>query len=163
MSYLKLLSDKIVTKFILKEKLNQPQYKNQKVVFTNGCFDILHQGHVTYLSKAKDLGDFLIVGLNSNSSVQLLNKSPERPINNETSRAIILAALACVDAVIIFEEQTPLQLITYLLPNILVKGKDYNPEQIVGYKEVTEAGGQVITIDLVDGFSTTKIIEKLKQ
>ena len=130
-------------------------------MFTNGCFDILHRGHVEYLAKAKDLGDKLIIGLNTDDSVKRLGKSPDRPINNEETRAIVLAALECVDAIILFNEDTPLQLITLILPNVLVKGSDYQIENIVGYKEVTENGGEVKTIDFVQGFSTTSILKKL--
>jgi rfaE bifunctional protein nucleotidyltransferase chain/domain len=143
------------------EIVNDWKIQNQKIVFTNGCFDILHRGHVEYLAKAKDLGDKLIIGLNTDDSVKRLGKSPDRPINNEETRAIVLAALECVDAIILFNEDTPLQLITLILPNVLVKGSDYQIENIVGYKEVTENGGEVKTIDFVQGFSTTSILNKL--
>ena len=143
------------------EIVNDWKIQNQKIVFTNGCFDILHRGHVEYLAKAKDLGDKLIIGLNTDDSVKRLGKSPDRPINNEETRAIVLAALECVDAIILFNEDTPLQLITLILPNVLVKGSDYQIENIVGYKEVTENGGEVKTIDFVQGFSTTSILKKL--
>ncbi len=146
----------------LKPILNSLVAEEKKVVFTNGCFDILHRGHVEYLSKARDLGDYLVLGLNTDESVKRLGKSPERPINNQETRAIILAALSCVDAIVLFNEDTPLELITFLEPNILVKGSDYEAKNIVGYDVVTAKGGQVLTIDLVDGFSTTKLIEKLK-
>lgn len=146
----------------LKPILNSLMAEEKKVVFTNGCFDILHRGHVEYLSKARDLGDYLILGLNTDESVKRLGKSPERPINNQETRAIILAALSCVDAIVLFNEDTPLELITFLEPNILVKGSDYEAKNIVGYDVVTAKGGQVLTIDLVQGFSTTKLIEKLK-
>jgi rfaE bifunctional protein nucleotidyltransferase chain/domain len=135
--------------------------ENKKIVFTNGCFDILHKGHVEYLSQARDLGDKLIIGLNTDNSVKQQGKAPNRPINNEEARAILLSALECVDAVIYFEEQTPLNLIKLILPNVLVKGSDYAPENIVGYKEVTENGGIVKTIDFVQGFSTTSILNKI--
>lgn len=135
--------------------------ENKKIVFTNGCFDILHKGHVEYLSKARDLGDKLIIGLNTDNSVKQQGKAPNRPINNEEARAILLSALECVDAVIYFEEQTPLILIKLIMPNVLVKGSDYTPENIVGYKEVTENGGIVKTIDFVQGFSTTSILNKI--
>ncbi len=135
--------------------------ENKKIVFTNGCFDILHKGHVEYLSRARDLGDKLIIGLNTDNSVKQQGKAPNRPINNEEARAILLSALECVDAVIYFEEQTPLNLIKLIMPNVLVKGSDYTPENIVGYKEVTENGGIVKTIDFVQGFSTTSILNKI--
>ena len=131
------------------EIVNDWKIQNQKIVFTNGCFDILHRGHVEYLAKAKDLGDKLIIGLNTDDSVKRLGKSPDRPINNEETRAIVLAALECVDAIILFNEDTPLQLITLILPDVLVKGSDYQIENIVVYKEVTENGGEVKTIDFV--------------
>jgi rfaE bifunctional protein nucleotidyltransferase chain/domain len=146
----------------LKPILNSLVAEEKKIVFTNGCFDILHRGHVEYLSKARDLGDYLVLGLNTDESVKRLGKSPERPINNQETRAIILAALSCVDAIVLFNEDTPLELITFLEPNILVKGSDYEAKNIVGFDVVTAKGGQVLTIDLVDGFSTTKLIEKLK-
>lgn len=162
MLYHKKLSEKLVTKVELKCLLQEWQLQNQKVVFTNGCFDILHRGHVEYLCHAKDLGDKLIIGLNTDASVKRLGKSPERPINSEDTRATILAALECVDAVILFDEDTPLDLISLVQPDILVKGNDYKAEDIVGYDVVTNKGGKVMTIQLIDGFSTTKLIEKMK-
>lgn len=134
----------------------------KKVAFTNGCFDILHEGHIFSLSQAAQEADFLIVGVNSDESTKRL-KGPERPINNEHSRALLLASLAIVDAVVIFEEDTPLQLISTLLPDVLVKGGDYTLEQIVGAKEVIANGGRVVINPIVDGFSTTGIINKIKQ
>lgn len=162
MLYHKKLAEKLVTKDKLKDLLQEWEIQKQKVVFTNGCFDILHRGHVEYLCHARDLGDKLIIGLNTDASVKRLGKSPERPINSENTRATILAALECVDAVILFDEDTPLDIITFLQPDVLVKGNDYKAEEIVGYDVVTSKGGQVITIQLVDGFSTTKLIEKMK-
>lgn len=155
--------DYIKTKFYdtttIKEQLKIWRLENKKIVFTNGCFDILHKGHVEYLSTSKDLGDILIVGLNSDSSVKKL-KGEERPINNQNSRAVILSALLFVDAVIYFDEDTPLNLIKSIKPDVLVKGGDYKKEDIVGYDFVTERGGEVKTIDLVKGYSTTNIIKK---
>lgn len=162
MTYHKKLSEKLVTKDKLKTLLQEWNTQNQKIVFTNGCFDILHRGHVEYLSHARDLGDKLILGLNTDASVKRLGKSPERPINSEETRATILAGLECVDAVILFNEDTPYELIKFVQPDVLVKGNDYKAEDIVGYDIVTAKGGRVITIQLVDGFSTTKLIEKLK-
>lgn len=133
-----------------------------EVVFTNGCFDILHLGHVDYLEKAHAKGDKLILGLNSDESVSRL-KGKNRPINKQDARARLLAALAFVDAVVIFGEDTPLELITYLRPDVLVKGKDYEISNIVGADIVIENGGKVETIDLVDGFSTTGIISKINE
>jgi rfaE bifunctional protein nucleotidyltransferase chain/domain len=134
---------------------------NETVVFTNGCFDILHLGHVDYLEKARQAGTKMIVGVNADSSVRQL-KGPSRPVNNEYARARILASLQFVDMVIIFEEETPLDLINTLLPDVLVKGDDYSIETIVGAKEVIANGGKVTTIPLVPSYSTTNIIQKLK-
>jgi D-beta-D-heptose 7-phosphate kinase/D-beta-D-heptose 1-phosphate adenosyltransferase len=130
--------------------------------FTNGCFDILHPGHLFSLAQAAKEADYLIVGLNSDQSVQRL-KGPTRPINNTYSRAIVLANLMVVDLVVIFEEDTPLELIQTLLPDVLVKGGDYTIEQIVGAKEVIASGGSVIINPIVEGFSTTNLIEKIKK
>ena len=135
--------------------------ENQQVVFTNGCFDILHLGHVDYLEKARQVGTKMIVGLNADASVRQL-KGPSRPVNNEFARARILAALGFVDMVIIFEEETPLNLINTLLPDVLVKGDDYSIDTIVGAKEVIANGGKVTTIPLVLSYSTSNIIQKLK-
>jgi D-beta-D-heptose 7-phosphate kinase/D-beta-D-heptose 1-phosphate adenosyltransferase len=132
------------------------------VGFTNGCFDILHPGHIYSLSQTAKEADYLIVGLNSDASVKRL-KGPERPINNTDSRAIILSNLIMVDMVVVFEEDTPLELIKALEPNILVKGGDYTIEQIVGAKEVIAAGGKVIINPIIEGHSTTSIIEKIKK
>lgn len=154
-------SDKIVSLKEAKKIRADWKNKNEKVVFTNGCFDILHLGHVDYLEKAKNTGNRMIVGLNTDKSVKKL-KGPERPINNEYARARLLAALAFVDAVVLFEEDTPLQLIIQLQPDILVKGNDYSVETIVGAKEVIANGGQVKTIELVPDYSTTKILERLE-
>lgn len=162
MSFHKKLSGKLHTKKSLKTLLHGWSCDNKKIVFTNGCFDILHRGHVEYLCHARDLGDKLILGLNTDASVKRLGKSPERPINSESSRAIILAALECIDAIVLFDEDTPLELITFVQPDVLVKGNDYKAEDIVGYDVVVAKGGKVITVQLVDGFSTTKLIEKMK-
>lgn len=135
--------------------------KNEQMVFSNGCFDILHVGHVRYLNEARSFGDYLVIGLNSDRSVRQL-KGPDRPINQQDSRAVMLAALAFVDYVVIFDEETPLVLIQQLLPDILVKGSDYDPKDIEGGKEVIANGGKVVTVPLVEGFSSTKIINKLK-
>ncbi|CAM4322151.1 D-glycero-beta-D-manno-heptose 1-phosphate adenylyltransferase [Cytophagaceae bacterium 50C-KIRBA] len=134
----------------------------QKVVFTNGCFDILHLGHVDYLEKSSQAGDQMIVAVNSDRSVREL-KGPERPVNSEYARARLIAALGFVSLVIIFDEETPLELIKSLLPDVLIKGNDYTIDTIVGSKEVLEAGGEVSTIDLVPNYSTTGIINKLKK
>ncbi|WP_121249045.1 D-glycero-beta-D-manno-heptose 1-phosphate adenylyltransferase [Mucilaginibacter phyllosphaerae] len=138
-------------------------WKNEgkKVVFTNGVFDLLHLGHITYLSKAAALGDKLIIGLNTDASVKRL-KGESRPVNDQNNRAALLAALFFVDAVVLFEEDTPRELITQLLPDILVKGADYTVDQIAGAKEVLANGGDVKTITLVDGYSSTSIINRIK-
>lgn len=132
------------------------------IAFTNGCFDILHEGHIFSLSAAAKEADYLIVGVNSDNSVKRL-KGPDRPVNNEHSRALILANLALTDAVVVFDEDTPLQLISALLPDVLVKGGDYTIEQIVGAKEVIANGGRVVINPIVEGFSTTGIIQHIKQ
>lgn len=133
----------------------------KKLVFTNGCFDILHIGHTRYLKEARNLGDFLIVGLNSDSSVRRL-KGPERPINSQENRLEMLESLRAVDLVIIFDEDTPHELIKELLPDILVKGGDWAVDQIVGAKEVIENGGEVKSLSFHSGNSTTNIIDKIK-
>src|ERR1700752_3926551 len=151
MSFHKKLSQKLHSKDSLKEFLRACQIQQKKVVFTNGCFDILHRGHVEYLTQARDLGDVMVLGLNTDSSVKRLGKSPERPINNEETLAVILAALECIDAIILFDDDTPYDLIKFVQPDVLVKGDDYKPEDIVGYDIVTAKGGQVIMIPLVKG------------
>jgi D-beta-D-heptose 7-phosphate kinase/D-beta-D-heptose 1-phosphate adenosyltransferase len=135
--------------------------KGHTISFSNGCFDILHEGHIFSLSQAAKEADILIIGVNSDASTKRL-KGEERPINNEQSRALLLASLAIVDAVVIFEEDTPLNLITQLLPDVLVKGGDYTLEQIVGAKEVISNGGKVVINPIVEGFSTTGIIHKIR-
>lgn len=143
----------------LEMRLHVCRFKQQKIVFTNGCFDILHLGHIEILSKAADQGDFLILGLNSDSSVKLL-KGENRPINKQEDRAVLLAALSFIDAVVIFNEETPEALIRKLNPDVLVKGGDYKPEQIAGADLVKAKGGEVVIIPFVEGYSTTGIIEK---
>jgi D-glycero-beta-D-manno-heptose 1-phosphate adenylyltransferase len=135
---------------------------NKKIAFTNGCFDILHEGHIFSLSQAAKEGDVLIVGINSDASTKRL-KGDNRPINNEHSRALIIASLLMVDAVVIFEEDTPLQLITSLLPDVIVKGGDYTLEQVVGAREIIALGGSVVINPIVPGFSSTGIIEKINR
>jgi D-beta-D-heptose 7-phosphate kinase/D-beta-D-heptose 1-phosphate adenosyltransferase len=137
--------------------IEELQADGKKVVFTNGCFDILHRGHLEYLSKARKLGDILIVGLNSDASVKKL-KGDDRPINNEADRAYMLLASQAADKVVVFGEDTPHELLSRLKPDILVKGGDYTPEQIVG----REFAGEVVIIPFVNGYSTTKIIERFK-
>ena len=141
--------------------LNMWKFRNEKIVFTNGCFDIIHRGHIEYLAKAASLGTKLIVGLNTDASVRRL-KGENRPVNDERGRALALASLLFVDEVILFNTDTPRELIEFIQPDVLVKGGDYRPEDIVGNDIVTARGGQVVTIPLVEGYSTTSIIEHLK-
>lgn len=154
------LSTKIYTAASIVEQLND-WGKEARVVFTNGCFDILHLGHVDYLKRSAQLGDKLVVGLNSDASVKAI-KGESRPIQDEISRLSILAALECVDAVILFDEETPLELIKLVKPHVLVKGADYELNQIVGAKEVQEYGGEVKTITFLEGYSTSNLINKIK-
>jgi rfaE bifunctional protein nucleotidyltransferase chain/domain len=136
--------------------------QGKRVVFTNGVFDILHPGHVRYLRDARALGDLLIVGVNSDRSVRALAKAPDRPINGEAERAEVLAALASVDAVVIFDEDTPHEIISALQPDILVKGADWGENAIVGRDVVEARGGKVVRIALAEGYSTTRIIERAR-
>lgn len=161
MRYLEKINDKILSENALLDRLKVWRREGKSIVFSNGCFDILHRGHVEYLSKAADLGDILVIGLNTDASVKRL-KGPSRPVNDEKARAVVLAALQFVDAVVFFDEDTPYNLIKCVQPDVLVKGKDYKAEDIVGYDIVTNSGGRVETIELVEGFSTTKVIEALK-
>jgi rfaE bifunctional protein nucleotidyltransferase chain/domain len=164
------IQDKLLTDDRAIQKSLLWKLKGEKVVFTNGCFDILHPGHVTYLAQAASLGNKLIVGLNSDDSVRSLNKDANRPINNEEARALVLAALGFVDAVVVFNDKTPQELIQKISPDVLVKGGDYDANEedknskryIVGSSFVQSYGGLVQTIDLVDGFSTTSLIAKMK-
>ena len=150
---------KIVGRDFFTEKSHE--LHRQKVVFTNGCFDVLHFGHVHYLLEAKKLGDILVVGLNSDNSVRRL-KGPARPINGENERAFVLAALSFVDYITVFEEDTPLNLIKIVQPDVLVKGGDYALDQIVGADFVSQNGGIVTTIPFVEGYSSSRIIDQLK-
>lgn len=145
----------------LKQQTEKWQQAGLNVVFTNGCFDILHRGHVDYLAKAADLGDKLVVAVNTDASVSLL-KGKHRPIQDEQSRLQILASLQCVSAVVLFGEQTPYELIKLVEPNVLVKGSDYKAQDIVGYDVVTKLGGKVNTIAFIDGYSTSAIEHKIK-
>ncbi|KIC95045.1 D-glycero-beta-D-manno-heptose 1-phosphate adenylyltransferase [Flavihumibacter solisilvae] len=138
------------------------KFLGKKISFTNGVFDILHQGHIYSLSQAAEEGDILIVGVNSDASVRRLGKGPERPINDQNSRALVLASLIMVDAVIIFDEDTPFQVITAILPDVIVKGGDYRVEQVVGHREVMENGGRVVINQIVEGFSTTSIVARMQ-
>ena len=153
---------KIFTIATLQAQLKRWRLQNNKIVFTNGVFDILHEGHIASLSEAATHGSILIVGVNADASVKRL-KGQSRPVNNQNSRALLLASLIVTDAVIIFEEDTPYDLITTILPDVLVKGGDYTLDTIVGAKEVINNGGQVIIAPILQGFSTTAIIEKMKK
>lgn len=136
------------------------KFKNEKIVFTNGCFDILHRGHVDYLIQAASLGTKLVVGLNTDASVRRL-KGETRPVNEEEARALLLASMSFTDKIIFFEEDTPLELIRFIQPDVLVKGNDYKPEEIVGYDIVKNKGGEIVTIQLTPGFSTTSILNRI--
>ena len=156
--------DKIVGKITSAEKikpiLTELQNQGKKIVFTNGCFDIIHRGHVEYLAKSASLGDYMVLGLNSDASVRRL-KGESRPVQDEYSRAVILAGMEFIDAVILFEEDTPYELIKIIEPDILAKGADYKPESIVGYDIVKARGGEILTVELTEGFSTSSIIKKI--
>ncbi len=168
MDRLDYITEKIVSIEEAKRRISMWHMKNDVVCFTNGCFDILHLGHITYLAKAASLGKRLIVAVNSDDSVRLLNKAPNRPINNEQARMMVVAALGCVDLVVVFNEQTPFELINELLPDILIKGADYDaeetdnkhPKYIIGSDVVKANGGKVETISFVEGYSTTAILSK---
>lgn len=157
---LEIIENSVLTDASLDQMLAFWRFKGKKIVFSNGCFDILHRGHVDYLSKAADLGDVLIIGINTDASVHRL-KGNTRPINDEQSRAMIVAALSFVTAVVLFDEDTPYELIKKIQPDILVKGNDYLPEEIVGYDVVKAKGGEICTIPLVEGYSTTSIEHKI--
>lgn len=160
--HLQAISNKIFLRQQLMFWLNTMRFKNEKLVFTNGCFDLLHEGHIDYLAKAADLGTKLIVGVNSDNSVKRLGKGASRPIQNEQSRAMLLAALHFTSAITVFDEDTPYQLIELVKPNVLVKGADWKVENIVGYDLVKANGGEVVTIEFLPGFSTTAIENKIK-
>jgi D-beta-D-heptose 7-phosphate kinase / D-beta-D-heptose 1-phosphate adenosyltransferase len=152
--------EKILTRAALLQRYGRP--RAERVVFTNGCFDILHRGHVAYLHEARALGDRLIVGLNTDASVRRL-KGEGRPVVSEQDRAFVLAGLGCVDAVTLFDEDTPAELIAALLPDVLVKGGDYTPEAVVGRAAVEAAGGRLVLIPFVTGRSTTGILERIRE
>ncbi|MEK6614632.1 MAG: D-glycero-beta-D-manno-heptose 1-phosphate adenylyltransferase [Bacteroidota bacterium] len=162
MTNLEIIKKKIHTRETLMRQIAVWRMKDYKIVFTNGCFDILHPGHIDYLSKASDLGDVMVIGLNSDASVKKLNKGATRPIQNENDRALILSSLQFVEAIIIFEEDTPHELIKAAKPDVLVKGGDWKPEQIAGADIVKANGGLVITVPFVEGYSTTNIENKIK-
>jgi D-beta-D-heptose 7-phosphate kinase/D-beta-D-heptose 1-phosphate adenosyltransferase len=155
----KLISEKIIDISKIEEFIFEIRNQNKKIVFSNGCFDIIHRGHVEYLAKASNFGDILIIGLNSDNSVRKL-KGENRPVQDQNTRALILSAFSFIDFVIIFDQETPYELIKLIKPDFLVKGADYKPEEIVGYDILQNYGGQVKTIELVKGHSTTNIIGK---
>jgi len=161
MSHYQKIKSKIIDYSQLDNLIADWKSNNETIVFTNGCFDIIHQGHIDYLAKAADKGSKLIIGVNTDNSVSRI-KGPSRPIQDEYSRMMILAAMEFVDALILFDDETPLNLITQVVPNILVKGSDYNVEDIVGYKTVVNNGGRVETLDFLPGFSTSSIEKKIK-
>ena len=162
MTQLEIITNKVTTREELAFQLAVWRFKDKKIVWTNGCFDLLHLGHIDYLSKAKDQGDILIVGVNTDKSVRRIKKEG-RPITDEVSRSTIIAALRFVDAVILFDEETPFEMIQMIQPDVLVKGSDYKAEDIVGYDIVKAKGGEVVTIDFLDGYSTTAIEEKIRK
>lgn len=162
MKYPALIKNKILSPDEIKHQAKRWKLLNRKVVFTNGCFDILHQGHITILSQAAESGDVLIVGVNSDASVKRL-KGDDRPVNDESFRALMLASLTIVDAVVLFEEDTPLYLINLTEPDVLLKGGDYTIDQIVGAEEVIKNGGEVKIVPFVNGYSTTALIKKIQQ
>ena len=161
MKSIQAIPNKIFTLELILHQLKRWRLLNKKIVFTNGVFDILHEGHIASLSEAALHGHILIVAVNSDASVKKL-KGESRPVNGENSRMLLMASLVMVDAVILFEEDTPLNLITSILPDVLVKGGDYTVEQIAGAKEVIAHGGEVKIVPILEGFSTTAIIEKMK-
>ena len=160
MDYNEIISKKILNEQALMQQLSVWRLQNQSIVFTNGCFDILHLGHTQYLSQAKNYGDKLILGLNSDKS-GACKKGEGRPVNNETARAFVLASLHVVDAVVLFDEETPYNLIKLVQPDVLVKGADYEIEKIVGYDIVIQRGGKVVTIDLTQEYSTTALLKRI--
>ena len=161
MNYLELARLKILNENFLNQMLAFWRFKQFKIVFTNGCFDILHLGHIDYLSKARGLGDLLIIGLNTDASVSRI-KGPERPVNDQNARSMLLASMTFIDAIVLFDEDTPYDLIKQIRPHVLVKGTDYKPDDIVGADLVKANGGKVVTIDFLEGYSTSSIINRLR-
>jgi D-beta-D-heptose 7-phosphate kinase/D-beta-D-heptose 1-phosphate adenosyltransferase len=162
MRFVEGIEKKILSIDAAKALINSWKVTGKTVAFTNGCFDILHQGHLFSIAQAAKEADYLVLGLNADASIKRL-KGPDRPINSTESRALVMANLVLVDAVVVFEEDTPYELITTLMPDVLVKGGDYTIDTIVGAKEVIANGGKVIINPIVEGFSTTNIIEKIKK
>jgi len=160
MPKLDVIKNKILLGSELDRWLHIARFKLQRIVFTNGCFDVLHPGHIQYLAKAAEMADLLMIGLNTDESVRKL-KGPSRPYLHQDARALILASLCFVSAVVLFNEETPYNLIKHVQPDLLVKGGDYKPEEIVGYDIVKANGGEVHIIEFIQGFSSTGIIEKI--
>ena len=161
MNQISRLRSKILSFSALQNQLKKWRYANEKIVFTNGCFDLIHFGHIDYLAKARDLGNRLVVGLNTDASIRRL-KGSSRPVKDEQSRLALLAGMAFVDAVVLFDEETPINLISMISPDVLVKGGDYKVKDIVGHEIVLNNKGKVCTIDFVDGYSSSALIEKIK-
>lgn len=155
--------EKVVDRATVAAKAAEARRAGKRIVFTNGCFDLMHVGHVRYLAAAKDAGDVLVVAVNSDASVRRQNKGPERPIVSEAARAEVLAALAAVDWVTIFDEDTPAEVVGAILPDVLVKGADWAPDQVVGRDVVEARGGRVLLVPVVEGFSTTALVERLRR
>ena len=162
MDYLSLIRSKVIDRQQLHPMLVRWKLKDQKIVFTNGCFDLLHRGHVEYLARAASMGDILLIGLNSDSSVRKL-KGASRPLQDEYSRALLIASFRFVTGVTLFEEETPYNLISLIRPDVLVKGGDYKEEDIVGADIVRKSGGSVVSVDFTQGYSSTSLIEKIRQ
>lgn len=162
MNKVSLIQDKIVDREQLREKASQWRKEGKKLVFTNGCFDILHKGHLEVLTASAGFGDILVVGLNTDASVSRL-KGPERPVNHESFRTWMMASLQIVDAVTLFDEPTPWELLEVLQPDVIVKGGDYTVDQVVGAKEVLARGGEVRIVPIVQGYSTTALIETIRK
>ncbi len=157
MTTLEVTKGRIFDNHLLSQRVAMWRFQNKRIVFTNGCFDILHRGHIEYLSKARDLGDVLIIGVNTDASVRRL-KGDKRPVQDETSRALVLASLRFVEGVVLFDEDTPYNLIDLVKPDVLVKGGDYSEDTIVGADIVKAHGGEVVTVPLTEGYSTTRLL-----
>ncbi len=154
------ITKKIIESDALAKLLTYWHFRNFKIVFTNGCFDILHRGHIEYLAQAATMGDVLIIGLNTDKSVRKL-KGNNRPVQDEKARAMILASLQFVDRIVLFNEETPYQLIDKIQPDVLVKGADYKPDKIIGSDIVKAKGGEIVSIDIVEGYSTSSLLNKI--
>jgi len=161
MKTLRKIQDKIILRSNISQLIDALNKKNKKIIFSNGCFDLVHRGHVEYLAKAADLADVFILGLNTDASVQRL-KGTNRPLQDEYARAILMSGFSFIDYVVLFDEDTPYELIKEIQPDVLVKGDDYKIEDVVGYDIVKNKGGKVQTIELTKGYSTSLIVDKIK-